>query len=62
MSPTPRRLADLLHDDAGAIFTEYTVILVLVAIACIGVWNSLHEEIREDARTEYVSFGYPPSD
>ena len=59
---SPVANTSLVDDTRGAIFTEYAVILLLVAVACIGVWNLLHDGIEDDARTEYVTFGYPPSD
>lgn len=34
-------------DDRGATATEYIIILVLVAVAAVGVWNSFGQGIRD---------------
>lgn len=55
-----RGLRELVEDTRGAVFAEYVVILILVFVAAVGVWKSLHEGIENDARNEYTTFGYPP--
>ncbi|MEK6606755.1 MAG: hypothetical protein AABZ30_03755 [Myxococcota bacterium] len=35
------------NDDAGVAATEYIIILVLVAVAAIGVWRLFGKEIRD---------------
>ncbi len=62
MSSTPERrgLRELLEDTRGAVFAEYVVILILVVVAAVSVWKSLHEGIEDDAAEEYTTFGYPP--
>ena len=64
MNPTPERRSfrELLEDTRGAIFAEYVVILVLVVIAAVSFWKSLHEGIENDASEEYTTFGYPPDE
>lgn len=63
MSAGPiRRLRDLAEDTRGAVFAEYVVIVILVVVAAVAVWKQLHEGIRDDAREEYTTFGYPPDE
>ena len=58
--PERRGLRELIEDTRGAVFAEYVVILILVVVAAVSVWKSLHEGIENDASEEYTTFGYPP--
>ena len=64
MTPAPERrtLRELLEDTRGAVFAEYVVILILVVVAAVSFWKSLHEGIEDDANEEYTTFGYPPDE